>query len=97
MSSNYNTIDVEPEEIEYKSEMSHSIHSILKILTTFCYTYQLLYCRGHIQMTSNYSSIEVEAEDKKNVKMLTSYSIYFGFLLHYMTLTNYYIVEDTFR
>ena len=31
--------------------------------TTIYYTYQLLYCTEHIQMTSNYSTMEVEAEE----------------------------------
>ena len=42
-------------------------------------------------MTSSYSTIEVEAEEIE-YKNETSHSIYLGFLLHYITLTNYYIV-----
>ena len=33
------------------------------ISTTFYHPYQLLYCKGHIQMTSNYSTIDVEGEE----------------------------------
>ena len=32
------------------------------ISTTLYLTYELLYCRGCIQMTSNYSTIDVEGE-----------------------------------
>ena len=47
-------------------------------------------------MTSNYNIIEEEAEELEH-KNETSYSIYLGFILHYITFTNYYIVQDTFR
>ena len=47
-------------------------------------------------MTSNYSTIDVEGEEIV-YKNETPNSIYLGFLLHYITLTNYYIVQDTFR
>ena len=47
-------------------------------------------------MTCSCSTIEVEAKEiEYNNEM--SHSIYLGFLLHYITLTNYYIVQDTFR
>ena len=46
-------------------------------------------------MTSNYRTIEVEAEEIE-YKNERSHSIYLGLLLHYITLTNYYIVQDTF-
>ena len=42
-------------------------------------------------MTSNYSTIEVEAEEVEYLKE-TSHSSYLGFVLHYITLTNYYFV-----
>ena len=44
-------------------------------------------------MTSNYSSIEAKAEETVYIIEMT-HSIY---LLHYITLTNYYIVQDKFR
>ena len=47
-------------------------------------------------MTSNYSTIDVEGEEIVYKNEMPN-SIYLGFLLHYITLTNYYIVEDTFR
>ena len=66
------------------------------ISTTLYLTYELLYCRGHIQMTSNYSTINVEGEEIV-YKNETPNSIYLGLLLHYITLDNYYIVQDTLR
>ena len=47
-------------------------------------------------MTCSYSTTEVEAEEIEYINE-RSHSIYLGFLLHYITLTNYYIVLDTFR
>ena len=34
----------------------------LEIYATLYHTYNLLYCKGHIQMTSNHSNINVEIE-----------------------------------
>ena len=47
-------------------------------------------------MTIKYNRTEEEAEeiDYKNER---SHSIYLRFLLHYISLTNYYTVQDTFR
>ena len=87
-------IEVEAEEIEYKKEMSNSI--TLRISTTIYHTDQLLCCTGHIQMSSNYNTIEVEAEEI-DYKNEMSHSIYLGLLLHHTTLTNYYIIQNTFR
>ena len=47
-------------------------------------------------MTSNYGTIQVEAEEIE-YNNERSHSIYIGSLLRYITLTNYYIVQDTFR
>ena len=47
-------------------------------------------------MTSNYSTTEVEVEEIEN-KNETSHSIYLRFPLHYITVTNFYIVQDTLR
>ena len=44
-------------------------------------------------MTSNYSTIDVEGEEIVYTNE-TPNSIYLGLLLHYITLTNYYIVQD---
>ena len=40
--------------------------------------------------------MEVEGEDIE-YKNEMSHSLYLGFLLHYITLANYYNVQDTFR
>ena len=47
-------------------------------------------------MTSNYSTIEEEAVEIE-YENETSHSMSLGFLLHYITLTKYYIVLDTFK
>ena len=47
-------------------------------------------------MASNYNTIEMEAEEFE-YKNERSNSIYLRFLLHYISLTNYYIVQDTFK
>ena len=49
-------------------------------------TYRLLNCRGHIQMTSNYSTIDMLKENNR-VKKSTSHLIHLGLILHYITLT----------
>ena len=61
MTSNYSTIEVEAEEIEYKNV--NDPFYILRISTTLYPTYQVLYCTGYILMTSNYSTIEEESEE----------------------------------
>ena len=45
-------------------------------------------------MRSNRSTIEEEAEEIEYENII-SHSIYLGFLLRYITLTNYYIVQHT--
>ena len=39
-------------------------HSTLRISTTLYHIYQILYCKGHIQMTiaSNHNTIDVKKE-----------------------------------
>ena len=94
MTSNNKTISVEVEAINYKN-LNITLY-ILRISTTLYHTYKLLYCTVHIQMTSNYTTMEVEGEEIK-YKYERSYSIYFAFILHYITLTKYYNVQDTIR
>ena len=53
--------------------------------------------RTYSEMRSNYSTIELGAEELIEYKNEMLYSIYFGFLLHYITLTTYYIVQDISR
>ena len=60
MTSIYSTMEVEAEEIKYKNV--YVAFSILRISTTLYHIYQLLYCIGDTQITSNYSIIEVESE-----------------------------------
>ena len=47
-------------------------------------------------MTSSYSTMKLEAEEIE-YKNETSHSIYLRFLLLYISLTNYYFVQDTFK
>ena len=50
-------------------------------------------------MRNNNRTMNVETKKKKNRvnKMTKLHSIYLEFTLQYITLTNYYIVKDTFR
>ena len=47
-------------------------------------------------MTSSYSTIEVDSEEIE-YKNEMSHCIYILFILYYITLTNYYTVQDTFE
>ena len=69
---------------------------ILRIYTLLYHIYQILYCKEHIHMTSNYSKIEVKKKQKSK-KMSISHLIHLAFILHYITLTFYYVVKDTYR
>ena len=61
-------------------------------------TYQLLYCKGHIQMTSNHSNVNVEIEKINKVNKITTLNLTnLEIILQKTTLTNYYIVKDTFK
>ena len=42
----------------------------LRTYITLYHTYPLLNCRGHIQMTSNYSTIDVQKENNRVNKCL---------------------------
>ena len=71
---------------------------ILTNYTTLHHTYKLLYCNRHILLTSYYSIVNVEINKNNRVnKMIILNSIHLQIILHYITLTNYYIVKDTFR
>ena len=48
-------------------------------------------------MMSNDSTIIVETKNNKMNKMTKLHSIQLKFILQYIPLTNYYIVEDTIR
>ena len=70
----------------------------LRNYTKIYYTYQLLYCKTHIQITSNHSNENVETKiDNRVNKMTTFNSIHLEIILHYITLTNYYIIKDAFK
>ena len=47
-------------------------------------------------MTSNDNTINVKKNNRVN-KMAKLHSIHLEFTLQYITITNYYIVKDTFR
>ena len=61
---------------------SHSVHLGLILY----HTYWLLNCRGHIQMTSNYSTIDVEKENNRVKKV----NFTFNTLRTYITLYHTY-------
>ena len=48
-------------------------------------------------MTNNHSNVNVETKNNRVNKMITLNSIHLEIILHYITLTSYYIVKDTFR
>ena len=61
------------------------------------HTYRLLYCKGHIQMISNNSTINMETKNDTVNKIRKLHLIQLEFTLQYITLTSYFIVKDTFR
>ena len=69
----------------------------LRIYITIYHTYQLLYCKGHIQMMSNDSTINVERKNNRVNKITKLHLIHLELTLQYITFTRYYIVKDTYR
>ena len=61
----------------------------LRTYVTLYHTYWLLNCKGHIQISSNYSTIDVEKGNNRVKKMSMSHSIHLGFILYYISLTGY--------
>ena len=57
--------------------------NILGIHTTLYQNYILLYCKGHIQMTSNNSNINVETKTNTLNKITIKHSICSEFILGY--------------
>ena len=60
-----------------------------RIFTTLYLAYQLLNCKEHIQMTNNYSTIEVERENNsvKNVNVTyNTLRIYTIIISHLLTI-----------
>ena len=70
---------------------------MFRIYTTLYHTYQLLYCKGDVQITSAHSIINMERKAIDLLKLKHWIDIQLEFILHYITLTNNYIVKDTFR
>ena len=62
------------------------------------HTYCLLSSKGHIQLINNQSNINVEnKETNKRVHKITIlHSIPIKHILHYITLTHYFVVKDIF-
>ena len=80
-----------------QSKQNNNIEfNTLRNYTTLYHTYVLLYCKGHIQITSNHSNINVKTDKIKVNKMTILNSIHLEIIPHYMTLTDYYIVKDAF-
>ena len=66
----------------------------LKIYITLYYTYQLLNCKGHIQMTNKYNTMNVKTKNKRLKKVSTFYSIYLELyynISHLLTIILYKI------
>ena len=69
----------------------------IQVYITLYHTYKLLHCKRHIELTSNHRNINVEINKNNRVnKMTTLNLIHLHIILHYITLTNYYIEKDTF-
>ena len=69
----------------------------IQVYTILYHTYKLLHRKRHIQLTSNHSNVNVKINKNNRVnKMIILNSIHLQIILHYITLTNYYIVKDTF-
>ena len=66
----------------------------LQYITLTNYYYQF---RGHIQMMSNDSTINMETKSNRMKKMTKLHPIQLEITLKYITLTNYYIAKDIFR
>ena len=65
-----------------KITTTHSIY--LEFILHYIYqNYILLYCKGHIQMTSNYNNLNVVTKSYTLNKITTTHSIYLEFILGY--------------
>ena len=73
MVSNNSTINVETKNNREKKDKIE--FNTLKIYITIYYTYQLLYCKGRIQMMSNESNINVEKKNDRVKKKTKLHSI----------------------
>ena len=77
--------------------MTKIASNTIRINITIYHTYQLLYCKGHIQMMSNDRTMNMKTKNNRMKKMTKLHSIQIEFILQCITLTCYYIVKDTFR
>ena len=72
-----------------QSEQNNNIEfNTLRNYTTLYLTYRLLYCKGHIQMTSNHSNVNVET--KRQSKQ--NNNIEFNRFRYYTTLYHTYLL-----
>ena len=58
MTSNHSNVNVDTKKEEIKQNDNIKFSKLRKLY----HIYQLLYCKGHIQITSNHSNINVEIE-----------------------------------
>ena len=61
MTSDNNNVNVETEKQQSKQNDNIEFNR-LRNYTTLYHTYPLLYCNGHIQITSNHSNVNVETD-----------------------------------
>ena len=72
------------------------MNEIINYITSYN-SYELLYCKEHIQMISYYSTTNVEMNINEINKMTTMDQIKLDIILLYIILTVYYIPMDTVR
>ena len=62
MRNNNRTMNVETKKKQPSEQNDKIAFNILRIYITIYHTYQLLYCKGHIQMRNNNRTINVETK-----------------------------------
>ena len=62
MTSNYGNLHMETK--KHSKQNDNIQFNTLRNYTTLYHTYKLLYCKGHIQMTSNNSNVNVETRKR---------------------------------
>ena len=96
MTSNDSTIMRYQNTIESPQNDKIAINT-LKIYNTLYIAYFLLYCKGHIQITSNDKKLIVVTKNSRVNIMTKLHSTDLNFTINYISLTSYYTVKDTFR
>ena len=81
MTSNHTNINKKTK--QQSKQNSNNTFNISRIHITLYKNYILLYCKGHIQMTSNNSNINVEIKTNTLNKITTTHSICSEFILGY--------------